>query len=131
MKTRILLAAAASLVIAASATSAAFAQAKPMPTKYLPDVKIDQCFVTVPKGMGMTSKKASGTQIVYENVGKHTYGSVTFAVGYNTQGQNYLRKVTDVGAFAPGAKIDHPFSLYSDVPFNGKATTGCGALAAK
>ena len=128
MKLRSLASLAAMLLMAASAGSAALAQAKPMAHSLFPDIKIDQCFVIQPKLM---SKKAGGTQIVYENKGKNTYSSVTFAVGYRNSDSNYLRKVTDTGAFAPGAKIDHRFALYNDVTFGGKATTSCTAVAAQ
>lgn len=124
---RYISAAFAACVIAGTAT-AVFAQAIPKPTHYLPDVKIDQCFITQPKAL---SKKASGTQIVYENVGHKTYTQVTFAVGYRNSSENYIRKVVDEGTFAPGAKINHHFPLYSDVTYGGKATTLCGAIAAK
>jgi hypothetical protein len=128
MKPRILATFVATLALAAAAGTAAFAQAKPAAQHFLPDVKIDQCFVTPPKLM---SKKASGTQIVYENTGTHTYSSVTFLVGYRNAEENFLRKVVDQGAFAPGTKINHHFSLYSDVTYAGKATTSCGAIAAQ
>ena len=127
MNFRTLASSVATIALAASVHTAAFAQAKPMPTHYLPDVKIVQCFITAPKLM---SKKASGTQIVYANMGTHTYSSVTFAVGYRNSESNYLRRVTDQGTFAPGTKIDHHFSLYNDVTYGGKATTACGAISA-
>jgi len=114
------------LAVGALSTAVAFGQAKPMPQHFLPDVKIDQCFVQAPKLM---SKNASGTQIVYENIGHTTYSSVTFLVGYRNSSSNFLRKVTDQGTFAPGAKINHHFSLYNDVTYGGKATTSCGAIA--
>jgi hypothetical protein len=125
---RILIAALAAATVAVGSTTAAFAQAKPMASQYLPSVKIEQCFVTVPKGL---SKKASGTQIVYVNETHHVLSSVTFAVGYRNSDHNFLRRVTDEGSFAPGAPINHHFSLYSDVIFGGKATTTCGAVSAK
>ncbi len=125
---RLILSAMAALAITSASTTIASAQSKPMMTHYLPAIKIDQCFVTVPKGL---SKKASGTQIVYENVGSKTLSSVTFAVGYRNASTKFLRRVTDEGTFSPGAKINHHFSLYSDVVFAGKATTSCGALSAK
>jgi hypothetical protein len=125
---RILTSVCATLALAAATTTVVFAQAKPMPTHFLPAVKIDQCFVTPPKAL---SKKASGTQIVYENLGKTTLSSVTFAVGYRNSDEHYLRKVVDQGSFAPGAKINHHFSLYNDVTYGGKATTSCGAVAAQ
>ena len=115
----------------ALATALVFAQTTPTPTTpapdhFLPDVKIDQCFVQPPKLM---SKQAGGTQIVYENVGTTTYSSVTFLVGYRNAESNYRREVTDQGAFAPGAKINHHFSLYNDVTYSGKTTTTCGAIS--
>jgi hypothetical protein len=126
MKLRILVSIAALVIAAASMNAPAFAQAKPAAQHFFPDIKIDQCFVTQPKLM---SKKASGTQIVYENVGKHTYSTITFAVGYRNSANSFLRKVQDTGTFAPGVKINHHFSLYNDVEFGGKTTTMCGAVA--
>jgi hypothetical protein len=125
---RLITSALAAAVVAAAATTGAFAQSKPMPTQVAPDIHIQQCFVTTPKAM---SKKASGTQIVYTNVGHHTLTSVTFAVGYRNSDNTFLRKVTDEGEFAPGATINHHFSLYNDVTFGGKATRSCTAIAAK
>ena len=116
------------IAVIATSASAAFAQARPMGSQFLPAVKIDQCFVTVPRGL---SKKAGGTQIVYENVGARLLSSVTFVVGYRNADHTYLRRVTDEGSFAPGAKINHHFPLYSDVTYAGKATTTCGAVSAK
>jgi len=117
----------ATLALAASVGSSAVAQPKPAMQHFLPDVKIDQCFVTPPKLM---SKNASGTQIVYENIGARTYTTVTFVVGYRNAANNFLRKVTDTGKFAPGAKINQHFPLYSDVTYAGKATSSCGAITA-
>ena len=82
MKLRMLVSFATMIAVAASMNAAAFAQAKPAPQHFFPDIKIDQCFVTQPKLM---SKKASGTQIVYENIGHNTYSSLTFAVGTATR----------------------------------------------
>jgi len=127
VKLRFLASSVAALAIVVGINAVASAQAKPAPTKFLPDVHIAQCFVTQPKLM---SKRASGTQIVYHNSGAHTYSSVTFVVGYRNSDSNYLRKVTDHGAFAPGATINHHFDLYNDVTFGGKATQVCGAIAA-
>lgn len=127
MQRSFLAAIAAVLALVPSIDAPAFAQAKPAPQHFLPDVKITQCFVTQPKVM---SKRASGTQIVYRNTGHHTYSSVTFVVGYRNSDSNYVRKVTDEGTFAPGTTIDHHFTLYNDVTFGGKATQLCGAIAA-
>lgn len=128
MKFRFLTAAIIALIVGASATTAVRAQDIPKPTHYLPNIKILQCFVTVPKHF---SKKASGTQIVYMNMGTAPLTSVTFAVGYRNSAENFIRKVVDTGTFAPHDKVDHHFALYSDVEFGGKATTLCGAIAAK
>jgi hypothetical protein len=117
----------AALALVSSNNTPASAQAKPAVQHFLPDVKITQCFITQPKLM---SKRASGTQIVYHNAGRHTYTSVTFVVGYRNSDSNYLRKVTDQGTFAPGTTIDHHFTLYNDVTFGGKATQVCGAITA-
>jgi hypothetical protein len=105
----------------------AYAQAKPATQHFMPDVHIVQCFITQPK---MMSKKASGTQIVYKNMGTQTYSSVTFLVGYRNSENNFTRKVVDQGSFGPGVQIDHHFPLYNDVTYGGKATTLCGAIAA-
>ncbi len=108
MKNRLAASFLGAAALAALTTVVAFAQASPTPTlePYLPDVKIDQCFVQAPKLM---SKLASGTQIVYENIGHKTYSSVTFVIGYRNAETEYFRKVTDQGTFAPGAKINHHF----------------------
>jgi len=113
---------AALLFAAGCLLSAAVAQAKTNP------ISIQHCFITVPKGL---SKKAGGTQIGYVNRGPKTAESVTFAVGYRNAAQHFLRRVTDYGSFAPGALIDHHFSLYSDVTYAGKQNQGCRAVAVK
>jgi hypothetical protein len=107
------------LLIAVGALSMA-ASAAPNP------IAIQQCFVTVPKHM---SSRASGTQIVYVNQGRQPATKVVFAVGYRNSSQNYLRRVADVGNFAPGQTIDHHFDLYNDVTFGGKTTTSCNAVS--
>ena len=91
-------------------------------------IQIEQCFVTVPKAM---SKLASGTQIVYVNKSSKTASHVTFAVGYRNSESHFLRKVTDDGKFAPGAKINHHFDLYNDVTYGGKTTQSCSAISVK
>ncbi|HTZ54337.1 MAG TPA: hypothetical protein VMB20_04690 [Candidatus Acidoferrum sp.] len=90
-----------------------------------PPITVQQCFVTVPKHM---STKASGTQITYTNTGHQMASKVTFAVSYKNSGGNYLRRVSDVGSFAPGATIDHHFDLYNDVTFGGK-TAHCSVVS--
>lgn len=122
---RILLTALAAATVTASA---AVATTAPANAAYLPGIKIEQCFVTVPKAM---SKKASGTQIVYVNTTNATLTKITFAVGYRNSNETYLRKVVDQGVFGPGHTVNHHFALYNDVIFGGKTTTTCGAIAAQ
>ncbi len=83
-------------------------------------ITVQQCFVTVPKHF---SNKATGTQITYTNTSRRTATRVTFAVAYRNAENHFLRNVTDVGTFAPGATMDHHFALFSDVTFAGKQAT--------
>jgi hypothetical protein len=105
------------LIAAFSFTLAASAQTAP--------IVIQQCFITVPKHM---STKASGTQITYVNRSRQVASKVTFAVAYRNSSGNFLRRVSDIGAFAPNVVIDHHFSLFSDVTFGGKAAR-CSVVA--
>jgi hypothetical protein len=123
----ILIAVASAFALSAALPIGADAQAMPTKQHLLPDIHVTQCFVTQPK---MLSKNASGTQIVYTNVGSKTYSNITFVVGYRNSANSFVRQVHDTGTFVPGAKINHHFSLYNDVTFGGKATTLCGAIAA-
>jgi len=107
------------LIIAASALSLA-ASAAPNP------ITVQQCFVTEPKHF---SKKASGVQITYVNNAAVTASKVTFAVGYRNSDNRFMRKVTDVGMFAPHQQVDHHFDLYNDVTYGGKTVTSCKAVA--
>jgi len=88
-------------------------------------IVVQQCFVTVPKHM---SQRASGTQITYVNKARQPATKVVFAVSYKNSNGNFLRRVTDIGNFAPGATIDHHFDLYNDVTFGGK-TAHCTAIS--
>lgn len=88
-------------------------------------IAVQQCFITVPKHM---SSRASGTQIVYVNQGRMPATKIVFAVSYRNSNQSYLRRVADVGSFAPGAMVDHHFDLYNDVTFGGK-TAHCTAVS--
>jgi hypothetical protein len=112
-------------LVAAAAFSFA---APPVQAQAANPIKIEQCFVTVPKAM---SKKASGTQIVYVNTGPKTATSVTFAVAYRNASSYFLRRVTDAGTFSPNAKINHHFALYNDITYGGKTTLECKALKVK
>ena len=88
-------------------------------------IKIQQCFITEPKKF---SHKAGGTQVDYVNVGTKTATKVTIAVGYANAEGKYLRRVDDIGNFAPHAPIQHHFSLYNDVTYAGKKVTSCKAI---
>lgn len=89
-------------------------------------ITIQQCFITVPKHM---SHKASGVQITYVNNGRVAASKVVFAVGYRNSDGNFLRRVDDIGTFAPGATVDHHFDLYNDVTYGGKTVTSCNAVS--
>jgi hypothetical protein len=91
-------------------------------------VVVKQCFITKPKAL---STKATGTQIDYVIYGHKNAASIEFAVGYRNAEGHYLRRVTDVGNFAPGAEIRHHFSLYNDVTYSGQQTTACAPLQVK
>jgi hypothetical protein len=91
-------------------------------------ILIKSCTVAKPKPL---SHMAGGTTIVYVNLGKKTAASVTFAVGYRNAEHNYLRRVTDVGSFAPGATIDHTLPLYNDVTYAGAQTSSCMPIQVK
>jgi len=115
------------VAVSAFAAIAAVALLHAAPVKAASNpIKIIHCFVTVPKAF---SKVASGTQIVYTNIGPKTAKKVTFGVGYRNAENHFYRKVTDVGSFAPGDQIDHHFSLYNDVTYAGKETSSCSALS--
>jgi hypothetical protein len=114
----LLIAVAATFALSAALPIGADAQAMPATQHMLPDIHVTQCFITQPK---VLSKNASGTQIVYTNIGSKTYSTITFAVGYRNSANNFV---------GPGAKINHHFALYNDVTFGGKATTLCGAISA-
>lgn len=94
----------------------------------LAPVTIKQCFVTAPKAL---SKKAGGTQIDYIISGMKPAKSITFAVAYRNSQSNYLRKVTDVGSFAPGVEIKHHFDLYNDVTYGGQQVSSCVPIQVK
>jgi hypothetical protein len=107
------------LAIVVAAALSLSASAAPNP------IAVQQCFITVPKHM---SSRASGTQIKYVNQGRQPATKIVFAVSYRNSSQSYLRRVADVGNFAPGATVDHHFDLYNDVTFGGKAAQ-CTAIS--
>jgi hypothetical protein len=117
---RFLVGAVLSSAIAAVVLAPAFAGVVP--------VVVKQCFVTQPKPL---SKLASGTQIDYVINGAKNAKSITFAVGYRNANSNFLRRVEDVGNFAPGTTIKHHFALYNDVTYGGSTVQSCVPLEVK
>jgi hypothetical protein len=92
------------------------------PAQAAAPILIVSCTVAKPKPL---SHMAGGTRIVYKNLGTRTAAQVTFVVGYRNAQSHYIRRVTDVGSFAPGATIDHTLSLYNDVTYSGAQTSSC------
>ena len=98
------------------------------PAQAAAPILIKSCTVAKPKPL---SHMASGTTIVYVNLSKQTISEITFLVGYRNASQHYLRRVQDVGSFAPGATIDHTLALYNDVTYAGAQTTQCAPVQVK
>jgi hypothetical protein len=98
------------------------------PAQAAAPILIKSCTIAKPKPL---SHMANGTNIVYVNLGKKTAASITFAVGYRNASSHYLRRVTDVGSFAPGATINHTLSLYNDVTYAGAQTSTCVPIEVK
>jgi hypothetical protein len=115
-------------LIAAGALSAVAATASMAPAQAAAPILIKSCTIAKPKPL---SHMANGTHIVYVILGHKTAGSITFLVGYRNASMHYLRRVTDVGSFAPGATIDHTLSLYNDVTYAGAQTSQCVPVEVK
>jgi len=98
------------------------------PARAAAPVLIKSCTVVKPKPM---SHMANGTNIVYVILGHKTAASIEFLVGYRNAQSNYLRRVTDVGSFAPGVTINHTLSLYNDVTYSGAQTSSCVPIQVK
>jgi hypothetical protein len=115
-------------LIVATLVGVAAATASIAPAYAAAPILIKSCTVAKPKPM---SHLAGGTTIVYVNLGHKIASSITFAVGYRNASMHYLRRVTDVGSFAPGATIDHTLNLYNDVTYAGSQTTTCFPVEVK
>ncbi len=115
-------------LIAVTLVAVAAATASIGPAQAAAPILIKSCTVAKPKPM---SHMAGGTTIVYVNLGHRTAASITFLVGYRNSSMNYLRRVTDVGSFAPGATIDHTLPLYNDVTYAGAHTSSCVPIEVK
>jgi hypothetical protein len=98
------------------------------PARAAAPILVKSCTVAKPKPL---SHMAGGTDITYVNLGHKTAASITFLVGYRNASQHYLRRVQDVGSFAPGATISHRLSLYNDVTYAGAQTTQCVPVEVK
>ncbi len=85
-------------------------------------ILIKSCTVAKPAPL---SHSPRGTDITYVILGSKTVSSITFAVGYRNASSHYLRRVTDVGTFSPGATISHLLPLYKDVTYAGAQTSLC------
>jgi hypothetical protein len=109
-------------LLAAALVGLGAAMATIGPAQAATPILIKSCVVVKPAPL---SHKPRGTQITYVILGSKTVSSVTFAVGYRNASQHYLRRVTDVGTFSPGATIDHTLSLYNDVTYAGAQTSMC------
>jgi hypothetical protein len=93
-----------------------------LPAQAAAPILIKSCTIAKPKPL---SHLANGTDIEWVNLGHKTASSVMFLVGYRNASQHYLRRVSDVGSFAPGATISHRLSLYNDVTYAGAQTSSC------
>lgn len=98
------------------------------PAQAAAPVLIKSCTVIKPKPL---SHQAGGTNIVYVIMGNKTAASITFLVGYRNAQSHFLRRITDVGSFAPGVTINHNLSLYNDVTYSGAQTSSCVPVEVK
>jgi hypothetical protein len=115
-------------LIAVALLGAAATMASIVPAQAAAPIIIKSCTVAKPKPL---SHMAGGTNIVYVILGHKTAASITFAVGYRNASMHYLRRVTDVGSFAPGATINHTLPLYNDVTYAGAQTSSCVPIEVK
>lgn len=115
-------------LIAVTLVAVAAVMASIGPVRAAAPILVKSCTVAKPKPM---SHMANGTDITYVNLGHKTAASITFAVGYRNASMHYLRRVTDVGSFAPGATITHRLSLYNDVTYAGAQTSMCVPVEVK
>lgn len=112
----------------AALLGAVAATAAIVPAQAATPILIRSCTVAKPKPL---SHRPSGVQINYVILGKRTASTVVFAVGYRNAEGHYLRRVSDVGNFAPGVTIDHLLNLFTDVTYSGAQTTTCVPVEVK
>ncbi len=115
-------------LIAVTLVAVAAAMASIGPARAAAPILVKSCTIAKPKPL---SHMAGGTEITYVNLGHRTASSITFLVGYRNAQSHYLRRVTDVGSFAPGATITHKLSLYNDVTYSGAQTSTCAPIEVK
>ncbi len=115
-------------LIAVALVGVAAVAATAGPARAAAPILVKSCTIAKPKPL---SHMASGTDITYVNLGHKTAASITFLVGYRNASSHYLRRVEDVGSFAPGATISHRLSLYNDVTYSGAQTSQCVPVQVK
>lgn len=115
-------------LIAVTLAAVAAATASIGPARAAAPILVKSCTIAKPKPL---SHMAGGTEITYVNLGHRTASSITFLVGYRNASSHYIRRVTDVGSFAPGATITHKLSLYNDVTYAGAQTSTCAPIEVK
>lgn len=98
------------------------------PAQAAAPILIKSCTVAKPRPL---SHMAGGTRISFVNLGNRTASEITFAVGYRNAASHYLRRVDDVGSFAPHATITHVLPLYNDVTYSGATTSSCMPVRVK
>jgi hypothetical protein len=99
-----------------------------VPAQAAAPIMIKSCTVAKPKPF---SHMAGGTRISFVNMGTRTASEITFAVGYRNAASHYMRRVDDVGSFAPHATITHVLPLYNDVTYAGATTSLCAPVRVK
>jgi hypothetical protein len=115
-------------LIAVALAGAAAVAGSIQPAQAATPILIKSCTVAKPRPL---SHMAGGTTIVYTILGNRTAASVTFLVGYRNAESHYLRRISDVGSFAPGATIDHTLPLFNDVTYAGAQTSSCVPVQVK
>jgi hypothetical protein len=88
-------------------------------------ILVKSCTIARPAPL---SHRPRGVAITYVNLGKRTASTVVFAVGYRNASGHFLRRVTDVGEFAPGATISKTLNGFTDVTYAGAETTLCAPV---
>jgi hypothetical protein len=91
-------------------------------------ILVKSCTVAKPAPL---SHRPRGVDVTYVNLGHRTAAQVTFAIGYRNAAGHWIRRVIDVGSFAPGATISHLLNAFTDVTYAGSETTMCVPIEVK